>query len=279
MIPWNFDYCRPDTIDEAVGVFTDETRAGKKAYYYGGGTEIITLSRVSDLSPGVVIDIKQIPECNALETGGTTLTLGAALTLTQVAESNVYPLLGLTCGRIADHTVQDKITLGGNVAGTIIYRESVLPLLLADAAVTVAGPEGLADKPLMAAFDQKMRLNEGEFIVRFILDAACTKLPYWHVKKTSAEKIGYPLLTVCALQAKEGLRIAFSGVCAYPFRSPDIERVLSHTQVPPEAMAESCIQKLPAAIHNDVTGAADYRAFELRETLKNLLRKCGMNGC
>lgn len=275
MIPHNFDYYRPDTVAEAVDVFETESRAGKKAYYYGGGTEIITMARAGGVAPDAVIDIKHIPECTQLGTDGENLVLGAALTLTQIFESGVFPLLGLACARVADHSAQGKITLGGNVAGTIIYHEAVLPLLLSDCSVTIAGPSGTRDVPLMQAFCERMRLENGGLIVKFTIRRYFTKLPYVHVKKTSAEKIGYPLLTACALRMDEELRVAFSGVCAYPFRSPDIERILKNRQVPPETMADLCLQNLPAPVHDDITGKANYREFVFKETLVNLLGTLG----
>ena len=57
------------------------------------------------------------------------LVIGSAMTLTEIAEENLFPLLSRTVKRIADHTVQDKITLGGNIAGTIIYWARLIQAL------------------------------------------------------------------------------------------------------------------------------------------------------
>ncbi|MFZ5974151.1 MAG: hypothetical protein ACOYU3_01910 [Bacillota bacterium] len=120
-----------------------------------------------------------------------------------------------------------------------------------------------------------MRLNNGDLIVSFTVREFFARLPHVHVKKTSAEKIGYPLLTVCALQTDGELRAAFSGVCAYPFRSLELERILKNRQAPPETMADLCMRNLPAPIHSDLTGQAGYRQFVLRETLINMLESLG----
>jgi CO/xanthine dehydrogenase FAD-binding subunit len=39
------------------------------------------------------------------------------------------------------------------------------------------------------------------------------------VKKRKVSAIDYPLVTVAALLTNSGTRVAFSGVCAFPFRS------------------------------------------------------------
>jgi CO/xanthine dehydrogenase FAD-binding subunit len=136
MIAFDFDYYLPDTLQEATSLYLSLQSAGKKPLYYGGGTEIISMARLDSIQPGAVIHIKKIPELREIGLNGTRIIFGAALTLDEVARSGLFPLLGLAAGRIADHTIQLKLTLGGNLAGTIIYHETMLPLLLADAAIS-----------------------------------------------------------------------------------------------------------------------------------------------
>ena len=91
-----------------------------------GGTEFITFARTNKKKPDVVIDIKGIPECMRLEVIGDELIIGAAVSLTTIVESNLFPLLGETLQRIADHTSRNKITIGGNLNSHFIYREGIL---------------------------------------------------------------------------------------------------------------------------------------------------------
>lgn len=126
MISFDFEYYKPDTIEEAVKIFQDLDSQGKEPLYYSGGTEIITLGRLNQLFTKAVIDLKGIPECNGLEMKNNQLILGSALTLTKIVETNPFPLLTKSAGRIADHTTRGKITLGGNICGSFIYREAVL---------------------------------------------------------------------------------------------------------------------------------------------------------
>jgi CO/xanthine dehydrogenase FAD-binding subunit len=86
-----------------------------------------------------VIDIKEISECRSAARQGEQVVLGAALSLNEVVDSKLFPLLSATCRRIADHTVRNRLTLGGNICGRLPYREAGLPLLVAGAQVEIAG--------------------------------------------------------------------------------------------------------------------------------------------
>ena len=271
MIPFDFIYCRPASLEEAVQVYTQFQAENKIALYYAGGSEIITQCRAQSIRPDAVIDIKSIAECTSLTNDPSGLHIGAACTLTQIKESRMFPLLGLACGRIADHTNQCRITLCGNLCGTIIYREASLPLLLSDAVLTLYGPDGKREVPFQNIFKGRMLLNPGELVVQvhippWALNAKCA-----HIKKTTNEKIDYPLVNVTAIRKDGFLRIAFSGLCTYPFRSTEIENALNDAALPHNARIEKAIALLPEAAHTDAEGSGAYRVFVLRNILLTLL--------
>lgn len=271
MIPFSFDYYRPDTIDEALQIYKELESQGKSPLYYGGGTEFISMARVHNVFTKAVIDLKGIPECNVLEVREDLLIIGSSVTLSRISESEMFPLLGKTCGRIADHTIQCKITLGGNIGGTIIYREAVLPLLLSDTYVTIAGENKLRNVPLSEVFIERLHLAKGEFIVRFALEKEYTALPFVHVKKTKNEKIDYPLVSIAATKQNDKLRIAFSGVCGFPFRSSQIEGSLNDTNSSRATRVNNVLNQLPAPVLNDVGGSDKYRKFVLKNALMTTL--------
>jgi CO/xanthine dehydrogenase FAD-binding subunit len=67
---------------------------------------------------------------------------------------------------VTDQTARNKITIGGNICGRIIYREAVLPFLLADGQVLLAGPGGFRTMPINQIFDQTLQLEQGELLVQ-----------------------------------------------------------------------------------------------------------------
>ncbi len=271
MIPFNFSYLRPDTLEEAVHAYQEIARAGKSALYYAGGSEIISMCRAGAIRPDAVIDVKDISELNVISSDHGALTLGAALTLNQIKESKLFPLMSLACGRIADHTNQCRITLGGNLCGTIIYRETSLPLLLADAEVSVFGPEGARTLPFARVFDGRMRLAPGELLTQVRVPGWALSARHAHFKKTAQEKIDYPLVGVTALIADNVLRCAFSGFADAPFRSAGVEAILNDRSMPVGDRAARAAAALAECAKSDVEASKEYRLFVTRNTLKALL--------
>lgn len=271
MIPFQFVYCRPTSLKEAADTYQQLLREGKAPVYYAGGSEIITMCRSGSIHPGAVIDIKNIPECTALAMDGQALTIGAACTLNQIKESNLFPLLRLACGRIADHTNQCRITLGGNLCGTIIYRETSLPLMLADADLLLSGPEGERTVPFQSVFRGRIQLNPGEWIVQVRVPGWALQARHAHIKITANEKIDYPLVDVAAIWKDTVLRTAFSGVCLHPFRSKQMESVLNDRSLPCRVRADKAAELLPEPAYGDAEGSGGYRVFVLKNTLRKLL--------
>lgn len=271
MIPFDFDYYRPDTIEEAVTVYQQLDKENKNPLYFGGGSEIISMARLGNLTTGAVIDLKGIPECRVLEFESGELLLGSMLTLSDITESNLFPLMGKACGRIADHTMQCKITLGGNIASTIIYRETVLPLLLTDAQITVAAADGLRDYQLSNVFSQRLRLKKGGFIVKISVNRQWLSAPYIHLKKTKNEKIDYPLLSVACVKKDGLIRAAFSGLFHYPFRNTHLENILNDNGLSLMTRAEKAADEVSGLILNDLTASAEYRKFVFKNTIENIL--------
>jgi xanthine dehydrogenase molybdenum-binding subunit len=271
VIPFDFEYYKPASCKEAVSLFLELHDRGKQPLYYSGGTEIITMARLNQVYTEAVVDIKGIPECNVLEQQGEQLVFGGAITLAQIEESGMFPLLAKACHHIADHTSRCKITLGGNICGNIMYREAVLPALLTDSEVVIAGEDGLRQVSIHEVFDQQLQVKKGEFLVQLITEKRFADQPFFCEKKTKLDKIDYPLLTLAALKVDDQIRVALSGVCAFPFRQAAIERYLNHRESPAAERVDNALRQLPAPVLDDLLGSSGYRRFVLRNTLFDAL--------
>lgn len=211
MIPFDFEYFRAETLDQAFDYYHNLISENKKPLYYAGGTEIISMARVNSIEFDAVIDLKGIPECNQLEVKNGSFIIGCARTLTEIADCGIYPLLSKTVKRIADHTIQDKITIGGNLAGTIKYREAALPLMISDCKIKIMTQNGLTEIPFLQIFDGRIQIKDGEFLVSLSIDDEYLNLPYNHVKKTKMDKIDYPLITMAATKNDMVIKAAITG--------------------------------------------------------------------
>ncbi len=272
MIPFKFEYYMPDTLQEAFELYSHIASQGKTPMYYGGGTEIITMSRANNIRMDAVIDLKGIPECCGIEMVGGRLIIGSAVTLSRISESGLFPLLGQTAARIADHTVQCRLTIGGNICGTIIYKETVLPLMVCESRVVIYGKGGKREVQINQVFDNKLRLQPGEILTGIMTDSCYCSLPYVHVKKTKSDKIAYPLLTVVAVKKDNNIKAAFSGLSDHPFRSREIEDCINDENLSDDDKVNRIIGLQQISILDDTEGSSGYRRFVLKNTLKNTLR-------
>ncbi len=275
MISNNFEYHQVFTVAEAIALFHQLDQAGKAPIYYNGGTEIITMLRIHALynETQAVINIKNIPECNVIGFHDDRFIIGGSITLANLEEREEFPLLRKNCGRIADHTSREKITIAGNICGSIQYKEAILPLLLTDATLLIASGSGMKEVPLQKIFDKRIHLDHGTFIVQIAINKSYLNLKFVSKKITKIGRIGYPVLTVNGLQTEEMMRFAFSGLCAFPFRSYTIEKILNNGADSFEETLHAVIHALPAPILNDAHGSSAYREFVLQYLLEESLAK------
>ncbi|MBO0961189.1 FAD binding domain-containing protein [Neobacillus sp. MM2021_6] len=271
MIPFDFEYYKPETIAEAIQTYQDLRNQGKKVIYYSGGTEFITFSRINQMAADAIIDIKGIPECHVLEQQGDQFVIGSAVSLNKITESSIFPLLGQTVKQIADHTSRNKITIGGNINSRLIYREGILPLLLSDAKVKLARSEGELVLPLTNILDKELKIGSGEFLVQILVKKGYGTLPFASLKKTKITKVSYPVVSIAALVKDQRIRTAFSGVCEYPFRSDQVEAALNETSLSMAEKINKAVSLLPAQIIDDIQASREYRTFVLKNALHEIM--------
>jgi len=244
-------YLRPVTAEEAVAAWSQAAAASgreKEIRYLGGGTELTTAARRGALTVSVLIDVARITELRQCTATADGLFLGAALSLNEAGDSGLFPLLTATIRRIADRTTRNRLSLGGNLAGALPYREASLPLLLADATVVTLVPGDPRpvrhERSLRQIFDKRHHLDPGELIVGFAVPKAAVAAPWKHERATRTGPVDYPLVTACFL-ARAGM--AVTGLHPYPVWYPNL------------AAARAALA-VPGAIRADQRGSAEYRA-------------------
>ncbi len=259
------------TIKEALELFYFLKANNKRPIYYAGGTEILTLGRLNLVETDALIDIKDLKECQLFEFNEDYLISGAALSLTYIEEKNLFPLLSKASMEIADHTARNKITLGGNICGQIFYREAVLPFLLCESQVVVAGYNGIEAYPIEQIFNQNLQLQDGQLLIQLLTDKKYINLPFISIKKRQQWDTGYPLLTIASIKSDNQLRFAFSGLCPFPFRSKQMEAELNNTNSSLEERIQKAIQLIPGEVLDDVEGSKEYRLFVLKNTIEEII--------
>ncbi|WP_028399589.1 FAD binding domain-containing protein [Ectobacillus panaciterrae] len=271
MLPFDFDYYKPASLKEAVDLYQNLSQQGNNPMFISGGTELITLGRIDLVYTEAVIDLKEIAESKVMQFSGEHLVLGSSVTLTELGEENLFPLLSKTASEIADRTARVKITLGGNICAQIFYREAILPFLLSDSQVVTVGPEGVKVVPINEIFRKQLQLSPGEFLVQIATEKRFIDAPFYTFKRRQQWYTGYPLITIAALKIDNEIRVALSGLCPFPFRSQLVEAALNNKGMPEAERVERALASLPGPILDDVEGSANYRLFVLRNLLLDVL--------
>ena len=166
-------YLAPGTLDEAVGAFA---AAGSAARILAGGTDLLVQMRSGVLKPGVIVDIKKIPEMTEIEQAADgSFRIGAAVSGMALHDhenfGKVWPGVLEAVNLIGSKQVQGRASAGGNLCNGSPAGDSVPAMVAAGAVVTVQGPNGRRELKVedVPAGPGRTNLKPGEILVSFKL--------------------------------------------------------------------------------------------------------------
>src|SRR5437762_1867907 len=117
MIPAQFDYIAPSTLDEALGLLAEHPDDAK---VLAGGHSLIPAMKLRLAQPQMLVDLGRIADLAYIDPGSGQIRIGAMTTHYQIESSGLLrtscPLLPETAGHIGDVQVRNRGTLGGSVA-------------------------------------------------------------------------------------------------------------------------------------------------------------------
>ncbi len=117
MIPTQFDYLTPATLDEAVSLLTQHADDAK---ILAGGHSLIPAMKLRLAMPQILIDIGRIKDLSYIREEGGQLLIGAMTTHYQIESSDqlrdTCPVLPECAAQIGDTQVRNKGTIGGSLA-------------------------------------------------------------------------------------------------------------------------------------------------------------------
>ena len=139
-----FEYARPETVDEAVRLLSEH---GEKARVLAGGTDVLVQLRGGFRTADWVVDIKEIPELNAIDWDASSgLTIGAATPCYRIYENSDikehYPGLVDAASLIGGTQIQGRASLGGNLCNAAPSADAVPAMIALEATARVVGPDG-----------------------------------------------------------------------------------------------------------------------------------------
>jgi carbon-monoxide dehydrogenase medium subunit len=169
----DLQYLAPSTLDEAIGAFA---AAGSAARIMAGGTDLLVQMRSGAMKPGLIVDIKKIPEMTTIEEtvdGG--FRIGAAVPGAVLLEhprfGKIWPGVLEAVNLIGSTQVQGRASAGGNLCNGSPAGDSVPAMVAAGAIVIVHGPNGRREMPVekVPAGPGRTNLLPGEILVSFML--------------------------------------------------------------------------------------------------------------
>jgi carbon-monoxide dehydrogenase medium subunit len=141
-VKW-FDFATPASVAEAVGRLT----AHPGARLLAGGTDLLVQLRAGRKETDLVVDLKRIPELNALEYDPVRgLTIGAAVPCYRIYRDptvvRAYPALVELASLIGGTQIQGRASLGGNLCNAAPSGDSIPLLIALGATCRISGPRG-----------------------------------------------------------------------------------------------------------------------------------------
>ncbi|PDT73086.1 xanthine dehydrogenase family protein subunit M [Bradyrhizobium sp. C9] len=246
-------YHRASSIDDAVAQFAK----GTESRFLSGGQTLLPVMKQRLASPSDVIDVAKIKDMIGIEVSGDTVTIKAATTHYDVAQSDAVqkaiPALANLASMIGDPAVRHRGTIGGSLANND-------PAADYPAAVLALGATVKTNKRSIAAEDFfkglfTTALEDGEMItaVSFPVPA---KAGYAKMRHPASR---FALTGVFVAKTKSGdVRVAATGASqSGVMRVAPIEQALKANWA---ASALDSVTIAASGLLADIHGSADYRA-------------------
>ena len=299
MIPSQFDYVRPASLDETLRILKD--REGE-AKLLSGGYSLLPLIKLRLAQPALLVDLRDVSGLDGIVETDDYLSIGAKATHRQIHEAPVvvarYPLLHDVTGVIGDPQVRNWGTIGGSVAHADPASDWPAVLLAANASIVCRGLTGdphqvrVGDNPAAAGEAVRERILAAR---GFFLDTFTTAIEPLEVLteiriprrprgsggayEKLERKVGdFATVAVAAIVRLgpdghiESAGIGVTGVAETPFAATDAEATLAGN-APSDALFRHAglavaAQSRPAG---DVRGPIEYkRAMAAEMTLRAL---------
>ena len=246
-------YHRASSVDEAAAMFAK----GSEPKYLAGGQTLLPVMKQRLAAPSDVIDIARIKELTGIEASGDTLTIKAATTHYDVANSGLaqkaIPALAYLASLIGDPAVRHRGTIGGSIANNDPAADYPAALLALGAIVKTNKRSIPADDFFQGLFTTAVADGEIITAVSFPVPAKAGYAKFPHPASRFA------LAGVFVAKTKSGeVRAAATGASqSGVMRVPAIEAALKANW---SADVLDDVKISADGLLNDLHGSADYRA-------------------
>ena len=274
----------PKSLSEAYGMLA----RGRRTPIAGGTDLMVRITGEIGEPPEYLLDVSRLRELEGITLESGVLVLGARTTYTEIRRDVLcqahLPALVEAAATIGAAQIQNRGTLGGNIANASPAGD-MLPVLLASDAEIVVGSAREERTIAAAAFFTAYRrtaLADDELILRIRIPLPPGReLRFRKVGTRRAQAISKVVMSVAwrahgPTSGWSDVRVALGSVAATPIRATATEAVLEGERPTPE-VADHAAEVLAAELEpiDDVRSTADYRRTVAARILHRILRDAG----
>ena len=265
MKPAPFSYHRPETVAEAIEVFSRL----EDAKLLAGGQSLMPMMNFRYVTPAHVVDLNRVPELAGITEDGDVVVIGAMTRQREIKDSALVaarcPLLADALHHVGHVQTRNRGTIGGSLAHLDPAAELPGVLLAHDAVLEVEGPNGPRSIPMSqwALAYMTPALEPEELLVR-------VRVPAWPpahgfgFSEVARRHGDFAMAGAGALVEMDGesigrCAIALVGVDDGPVRLGAAEALLTGDVPTPDILQAAARQALDVPGMEDVHASAAYR--------------------
>lgn len=274
MIPPEFDYVAPDSLDEALQAL----RSDADAKVLAGGHSLLPLMKLRLAAPTLLVDIRKVPGLRGAQRENGQWKLGALTRHADIQGNADLGPVGRAAGLIADQQVRNRGTVGGSLAHGDPASDLPTVLLACEGSVTVAGANGTREIAAADLFQDYLTtaVQDGEVLTEVRVptfdDWGSTYL------KFTRRAEDWAMVAVCAMVKKgadgsfEDVRVALTNMASTPIRARAVEDALRGKG--PDAIAEAAEQAAEGTDPpGDLNATPDYKRHLARVLARRALEE------
>jgi carbon-monoxide dehydrogenase medium subunit len=270
VIPAEFDYVAPGSLDEALQALAD---GGEDAKVLAGGHSLIPLMKLRLAAPSLLVDLRRVDELRGVSSEGDVIKFGALTRHHEVATGN-FGLCSAAAATIADQQVRNMGTIGGTLAHGDPASDMPAILLAAEGSVTIRGANGEREVAAADFFEDYLTtaVGEGE-ILTSVTFPKLSGYGYGY-QKFNRRQEDWAMVAVSALVKKAGdgsiedVRVGLTHMASTPLRATAVEEALKGGASIAEAAEQAAEGTEPPA---DLNASADYKRHLARVLTKRAL--------
>ncbi|MDF2875241.1 MAG: aerobic-type carbon monoxide dehydrogenase, middle subunit CoxM/CutM-like protein [Sporomusa sp.] len=278
-----FKYVRAESLQQAVQLIKENSGY----YLIAGGTDLMVKLKEKLIDPVAIVDISRLEELGGITWDNGRITIGAAVTHSQVYESAVInryaPALAKAAGLVGSPQIRNTGTIGGNIGNASPAADTVPVLIAYGAQVKVATGSGIKEISLSNLFTGPGRtvLEPGEIIVAITFQAQQPGQSSSFQKLGKRKALAIAVVNAAVwLEVEEntrkvtGVRLALGSVAATVIRATEAESILLG-QVISHSLIQQAADKVVETVKpiDDVRSEAVYRQQTAGVLIKRALEE------